>query len=299
MASIQQDKIIEHAILSTQKLRASVAKSFHHLQDGTSNTQDDEDKIKAFVSKLQEDLSTVNDNYTELERFTASMVPLGDKAQLHNSGFLSLDPITDKTPIYTQALQSYKWAAKLHTHSTQALSVLQHSWSLKRSSGVTSLSSKKTETTINYMVNKVIVQLDRQYPDISITKVQPFSNVYQVSLGRTLQVILVLRSLLIERVIVRAHHEHILKDDGTLDIWAKSRYEVFQKITDHATSAMLHYDLHSLPELSIMSFMKWLHSYINFFSTPCRRCGKHLKDNLPPTWRDFLSLDPYHETCRL
>ena len=30
------------------------------------------------------------------------------------------------------------------------------------------------------MVNAVIMQLDRQYPDISITKVQPLSNVYQV-----------------------------------------------------------------------------------------------------------------------
>ena len=55
-------------------------------------------------------------NYSELERLVASLVKLGDKAQLHNSGFLSLDPITDKTPIYPQVLQSYKWSAKV-SHS--------------------------------------------------------------------------------------------------------------------------------------------------------------------------------------
>lgn len=38
----------------------------------------------------------------------------------------------------------------------------------------------------------------------------------QVTLGRTLQVVLVLQSFIIERVIVRAHHEVILQVDGTV-----------------------------------------------------------------------------------
>ena len=81
----QQDKMIELAILSTQKLRASVTKSFQHLHDGIGTIEGDEDRIKVseemkeseeirekrmkdgsikvFITKLQEDLTSVNDNY--------------------------------------------------------------------------------------------------------------------------------------------------------------------------------------------------------------------------------------------
>ena len=81
----QQDKMIELAILSTQKLRASVTKSFQHMHDGIGGIEGDNDRIKAseetkdseeirekrmkegaikvFITKLQEDLTNVNDNY--------------------------------------------------------------------------------------------------------------------------------------------------------------------------------------------------------------------------------------------
>lgn len=45
-------------------------------------------------------------------------------------------------------------------------------------------------------------------------------------------------------------------------------------------------------------FQTWLHSYVTLFSQPCHKCGSHLLDNLPPTWRDFRTLDAYHESCR-
>ncbi|KAH0615394.1 hypothetical protein JD844_004584 [Phrynosoma platyrhinos] len=42
----------------------------------------------------------------------------------------------------------------------------------------------------------------------------------------------------------------------------------------------------------------WLRSYIKLFQAPCQRCGKFLQDGLPPTWRDFRTLEAFHDTCR-
>ncbi|OCT67127.1 hypothetical protein XELAEV_18038409mg [Xenopus laevis] len=83
-----------------------------------------------------------------------------------------------------------------------------------------------------------------------------------------------------------------------LDIWSKSNYQVFQKVTDHATTALLHYQLPQMPDVVVRSFMTWLRSYIKLFQAPCQRCGKFLQDGLPPTWRDFRTLEAFHDSCR-
>ncbi|MEE6505438.1 hypothetical protein FKM82_005522, partial [Ascaphus truei] len=69
-------------------------------------------------------------------------------------------------------------------------------------------------------------------------------------------------------------------------------------VTDHATTALLHYQLPQMPDVVVRSFMTWLRSYIKLFQAPCQRCGKFLQDGLPPTWRDFRTLEAFHDTCR-
>ncbi|KAK7813579.1 hypothetical protein U0070_000629 [Myodes glareolus] len=66
----------------------------------------------------------------------------------------------------------------------------------------------------------------------------------------------------------------------------------------HATTALLHYQLPQMPDVVVRSFMTWLRSYIKLFQAPCQRCGKFLQDGLPPTWRDFRTLEAFHDTCR-
>ncbi|CAI9534248.1 unnamed protein product [Staurois parvus] len=91
-------------------------------------------------------------------------------------------------------------------------------------------------------------------------------------------------------------HSHILGlciiicDDVT-------KQSLFQ-VTDHATTALLHYQLPQMPDVVVRSFMTWLRSYIKLFQAPCQRCGKFLQDGLPPTWRDFRTLEAFHDTCR-
>ena len=42
-------------------------------------------------------------------------------------------------------------------------------------------------------------------------------------------------------------------------------------------------------------------SFKNLFSQPCLKCKRHLDilTRLPPTWRDFFTLQPYHQDCKL
>ena len=94
-------------------------------------------------------------------------------------------------------------------------------------------------------------------------------------------------------------------------------FQVFQRITENANAAMLHFQSPIYPELAVKSFMTYLHRlkmhYINMaiklnqipfcsfgslFSDKCRSCGSHLQDNLPPTWREFRTLEAFHQDCR-
>ncbi|XP_077987093.1 mediator of RNA polymerase II transcription subunit 27-B-like [Glandiceps talaboti] len=296
---------INAALAATQRLRSSVTRVFNQLKDGVKNTKGDASKEKVFVSELQQSLSTVNTDFSELDKLSGTLQKFSDPIPMGNSGLLSLDPVHDKTPMYTQLLQTYKWSTKVQAHSSLASSMLTQN-SLKRTSVPTGVSTKRrkaapTSHSISpHIVDTVITNLDRIFNDMSISVNRPkgAGAVLQVTVGRTLSAVVVLRGLLIEHVIVRGYHEHSHKDDGQLDIWTPSRYQVFQKLTDHAMAAMLHYHLPTVPEIAIKSFMTWLHSYTTLFSTPCHRCSKYLNNNLPPTWRDFRNLEVYHDSCR-
>uniref|UniRef100_A0A3Q3XQW3 Mediator complex subunit 27 n=1 Tax=Mola mola TaxID=94237 RepID=A0A3Q3XQW3_MOLML len=150
-------------------------------------------------------------------------------------------------------------------------------------------------------VDDVISRIGRMFPDMTIELFRPngTSAVLLVTLGKVLKAIVVMRSLLVDRTVVRGFNENVYNEDGKLDIWTKSQYQVFQKVTDHATTALLHYQLPQMPDVVVRSFMTWLRSYIKLFQSSCQRCGRFLQDGLPPTWRDFRTLEAFHDTCRM
>ncbi|KAF7240965.1 Mediator of RNA polymerase II transcription subunit 27 [Varanus komodoensis] len=152
-----------------------------------------------------------------------------------------------------------------------------------------------------------------------------------VTLGKVLKVIVVMRSLFIDRTIVKGFHENVYTEDGKLDIWSKSNYQVFQKASNRSRNycpaalpaaadagcggEVLHAQLLRIgyPQYvkyllgaeqckvihtTVNSLVTWLRSYIKLFQAPCQRCGKFLQDGLPPTWRDFRTLEAFHDTCR-
>ncbi|XP_067868426.1 mediator of RNA polymerase II transcription subunit 27 isoform X2 [Heterodontus francisci] len=295
-----------HAINAIQQLRSSVTRVFDTLKDGMKNKETLEGKEKAFISDFQENLHAVNRDLNELERLSNLVGRPSESHPLHNSGLLSLDPVQDKTPLYSQLLQAYKWSNKLQYHAGLASSLLNQQ-SLKRSAmqmGVSAKRRPKVQPTTLALppqyVDDVIARIDRMFPDMSIHLSRPngSSAVLLVTLGKVLKAIVVMRSLFIDRAIVKAYNENVYTEDGKLDIWSKSSYQVFQKVTDHATTALLHYQLPQMPDVVVRSFMTWLRSYIKLFQATCQRCGKFLQDGLPPTWRDFRTLEAFHDTCR-
>ncbi|XP_056396474.1 mediator of RNA polymerase II transcription subunit 27 isoform X2 [Hyla sarda] len=244
--------------------------------------------------------------HSELERLSNLVGKPSENHPLHNSGLLSLDPVHDKTPLYSQLLQAYKWSNKLQYHAGLASGLLNQQ-SLKRSANQMGVSAKrrpKAQPTTLVLppqyIDDVITRIDRMFPEMTIHLSRPngTSAMLLVTLGKVLKVIVVMRSLFIDRTIVKGYNENVYTVDGKLDIWSKSNYQVFQKVTDHATTALLHYQLPQMPDVVVRSFMTWLRSYIKLFQAPCQRCGKFLQDGLPPTWRDFRTLEAFHDTCR-
>ncbi|EAW87991.1 cofactor required for Sp1 transcriptional activation, subunit 8, 34kDa, isoform CRA_c [Homo sapiens] len=422
------------AISAIQALRSSVSRVFDCLKDGMRNKETLEGREKAFIAHFQDNLHSVNRDLNELERLSNLVGKPSENHPLHNSGLLSLDPVQDKTPLYSQLLQAYKWSNKVHgIRVTCVFGVLVHgsiseyprveqqppgtlvenylakvlqtafascdtpqipegrfcpcmrpalfpdfstssgyagfpdalyslarvgkgnvhmiNWeeteapggwqqlclvlgspyagtdaehdklqyhaglasgllnqqSLKRSANQMGVSAKrrpKAQPTTLVLppqyVDDVISRIDRMFPEMSIHLSRPngTSAMLLVTLGKVLKVIVVMRSLFIDRTIVKGYNENVYTEDGKLDIWSKSNYQVFQKVTDHATTALLHYQLPQMPDVVVRSFMTWLRSYIKLFQAPCQRCGKFLQDGLPPTWRDFRTLEAFHDTCR-
>ena len=121
--------------------------------------------------------------------------------------------------------------------------------------------------------------------------------IVHITLGRILKATLVLKGLVIEWVVVKGYNEEATGDTEA-DIWKESDYLVFRKITENANAAMLNFNSPIYPEFSLKSFITYLHSFDTLFTDKCRKCGYHLRNNLPPTWREFKTLEPFHEDCR-
>ncbi|XP_077595817.1 mediator of RNA polymerase II transcription subunit 27 isoform X1 [Stigmatopora nigra] len=101
-----------HAISGIQALRSSVSRVFESLKDGMKNRETLEGREKTFLAVFQDNLQAVNRDLNELERLSGLVGRPSESHPLHNSGLLSLDPVQDKTPLYSQLLQAYKWSNK-------------------------------------------------------------------------------------------------------------------------------------------------------------------------------------------
>uniref|UniRef100_A0A8C0NQW2 Mediator of RNA polymerase II transcription subunit 27 n=1 Tax=Canis lupus familiaris TaxID=9615 RepID=A0A8C0NQW2_CANLF len=227
------------AISAIQALRSSVSRVFDCLKDGMRNKETLEGREKAFIAHFQDNLHSVNRDLNELERLSNLVGKPSENHPLHNSGLLSLDPVQDKTPLYSQLLQAYKWSNKLQYHAGLASGLLNQQ-SLKRSANQMGVSAKrrpKAQPTTLVLppqyVDDVISRIDRMFPEMSIHLSRPngTSAMLLVTLGKVLKVIVVMRSLFIDRTIVRGYSENVYTEDGKLDIWSKSNYQVFQKET--------------------------------------------------------------------
>lgn len=297
---------LQSGLRAVKALRSTVGELFKTLGNGLTAAHGDEGKEKAFFSEVQSTLTSINARLRDLETACTLLGSPTTPLNIGNSGLLSQDPAYEKTPLYNELVKSYKWFDKVYEHSNHASAILNQN-SLKRSSISPLLTAKRIRRTQPsghnippQNVDAVMSQLSRSFADMSIQVLRPCgsSAVLLITLARTLKALVILRGLVIEWVVVKGFNEDFYTDDEKLDMWSGSRYKVFQKVTDHANAAMLHFYSPHVPDLAVKSFMTWLRSYHTLFTAPCRRCGNRLHNNMPPTWRDVRNLDVYHEACR-
>ena len=109
------------------------------------------------------------------------------------------------------------------------------------------------------MVDQFMHNINQLYPDMHFKISRPNGSKLnahvELHLERVLKAILIFKGLMVEWVNVKAYNEETLKPDGQLDIWTKSKYQVFQKITENASAAMLHFHSPQYPEVAVKSFM--------------------------------------------
>lgn len=285
-------------------LRSTVTYTFENLAIGlqSSNEDNDGEGRNKFIDELQQCLKNLNIYLRDLEMASNKLVPAPGPLLLSNIGHINHDPGENRHALYLETIQSYKWTDKVHEFASHAVNTLSKN-SLKRSS-VCLLAPRKPKkippALSAQILDNLILVLGRRYPDMRVQVTKPYgeSPIVQINLGKTLKAIVVLRNLIIEQVVVKGYNEEIIAEDGTIDIWSNSRYKVFQKVTDHANAAMLHYFEHVNVAMSLKLFLMWLHSYATLFTSPCHSCGRYLDQFLPPTLRDFRNFLAYHEACQ-
>lgn len=106
-------------------------------------------------------------------------------------------------------------------------------------------------------VDNFLQSIQRMSSDMHFEILRPFGSptILKVTLERVFRAIILLRGLLIEWVVVKGLSENFETEDGKLDIWSESRYEIFRKISDHANAAMLHFSSPFHVDIAIRSFI--------------------------------------------
>lgn len=289
---------LNNALLAIKQLRSSVGQVFENLSNGVRAEHAEENEHK-FLVEFQELFNTVNLNLREVESIINVLQPLQAPFNLGNTNFLAQETTLERQTLYPQLVHSYKWVDKIHEYSFLANNLL-NSNSLRRS--YISSSNKRGRLPISSCNNTSPQHLDKLINE-SFNSIhtnyriwRPFGTnaIVIVNIGRVLKAAILFKGVLIEWVTVKSFDE-ILEVE---DIWTESRYEVFRKVQEQTHSAMLHFFSPTLPDLAVKSFMTWIYSYGKLFVEPCRKCGKHLNNALPPTWRDIRTLEPFHEECR-
>jgi len=292
-----------NTLSNLRTLRSGVTRLFKVLAEGPDEDAK-EDGESGFVDGLNKVLGDIKTQLRDLEGSVSSLTSSpGNSGNLGNTGLLSLDPSSDKLQLYYQLLDCYTWTDKVHSYAGMVHPYL-HNNSLKRSQWNASYSLRRKRHNAHNapptQVDMMLQTINQLFPDMTLTVSRPFGQnaVVQVTLGRVLRAVVTFRGLLIEWVVVRAYNEPWLDDDGKVDLYTPPQHKVFHKLTDNVNAAMLNYCTPGHSDVSVRSFFTWLHSFQTLFTDVCKKCGNHLHNHMPPTWREFRTLDPYHEECK-
>jgi len=324
---------LQNSLKLIVEIRSKASELFKTVLEG-SGAKDDggggghQNRETKYLSEVKLRLDTIDTKIKELDGQinkpqTTVSHPLG------HSLYLNTDPASQSMALYQALVSGYKWWNKAHDYACGAGLALNQN-SLNRSTGKVTKSRRRpggaggggssSHIAPPQALDKLIAQTSALYRDMGFRVTRPNGSksnaIVEVTLDRLLTASLVFKGLMIEWVMVRGFDEPAVRhpreaaaaaggaglvdssNNSGPDVWTESRYQVFRRITDNSNAAMLNFQHILFPDLAAKSFFTYLHSFVTLFTDKCRNCGYHLHNNLPPTWREFKSLVPYHEDCR-
>ncbi|XP_049516026.1 mediator of RNA polymerase II transcription subunit 27-like, partial [Dermacentor silvarum] len=181
---------------------------------------------------------------------------------LGSTGHLCQDPTLDRTSLYTDMVKSYRWFDKVRKNLLFSQPMWLRIYQCKNSKALCLHQGTSGKNLGAVVAKKTGVAYGRGIIIGPLMK----RGLCSRCLTLTETALVCLRGLIIEWVLVKAFNEDFYTDDDQLDMWSKFRYQVFQKVADHANAAMHHLFSLQLPDLAVESFLTWLHSYLHLFS---------------------------------
>ncbi|XP_068627469.1 mediator of RNA polymerase II transcription subunit 27-like [Battus philenor] len=281
------------AIKSFYKLRVSITKIFRNL----SNKQPPNHENDKFDIELPALAKSVNINLRELEQiFEGMSIPL--PFNIDKNMYITQEMIDDRKALHTHMVNVNKLADIIEAHSS--LIQIQSRQNYQQIPHVNpeimvQRGNLQNNIVVPFQGDKIINNFNRSFKnmDIKITNASPTNTVISITLGRVLKALVSFKGMKMEWVMIKSFAEK-------LELYTESDHYVFRRITNNAHAAMLYFYSRSLPEKALCSFLTWLHSYINLYKERCKRCRLHMHrySMLHPVWREFNTLEPYHNECK-
>lgn len=275
MADVVHLDAVHAALKATKLLRGGVRDLFRTLAEGPLpaavrdvGQSEDNAQDRALAAEVQATVTSINARIRDLESACTMIAPPGSSISLGHSALLAQDPVWERTPLYSSLVGAYRRSDRMHDHSSHVIQILNANMLKRSATQMHAIARARNPGMIHSLARRPVYsaqqvdafcqQLQRMIaPDIHMEIMRPFGApaVLKVTLDRVLQSVIVLRGPCIEWVLVKGFNEDFYTENGKLDIWSPSRYLVFQKITNHANAAMLHF-VHCLhPDLAVKSYV--------------------------------------------
>ncbi|CAD5115817.1 DgyrCDS4757 [Dimorphilus gyrociliatus] len=298
MADPAQNEFIQQAIKLTQSLRYSLSKTLERVAHPADESK--EENEGDYINSVKEGLISISQEIEDLEKLATKLKPINGVYALGSTLAFGLDSSQEKNKHYQELNKSYRYLQKVNIHSNTSWQHLQQNMGQHRRNYVPKkkkVHQLATNRHENLSVIVATVQRNLPHTALSATKTADNFNVIQMTQGKVFKAAIALRGTNIEWIVVKASNEKLHNENGELDMWGQSKYEVFRKITEQAEIAANMMSANA-NEIALQHLLKWLHGYHNIFTAKCSKCSKHLKQMLPPVIREFRSNDIFHEQCR-
>ncbi|XP_053209540.1 mediator of RNA polymerase II transcription subunit 27-like [Panonychus citri] len=326
---------ISAGLQAVANLRCEVNQLFYTLTNGfggpmidpttyqpRAKDADEEAEIK-FITDIKQNFDIINNQIKKLEKSCEHLNQNTSNTINLNIGMLGIlaqDPAHERDGLYANLISCYRWFDRMHDYVSHAHHFynmnniynrnVQGSDTLLRMKQMSNnykplkIAGRSTALSgINMPSNQIDIffnSLTRNIPNLSLKIVRPFGSptIAIFTLDKVLKSLLLLHGLIIEWVVVKGIDEDFYDENGKLDIWSESRYEIFKKVSINCISATHHFSSPIHYDIAVKSWMNWFASYQTLFNKPCLKCHQRININYKlPTWRDYRTSDAYHEDC--